>query len=85
MFYSQPVTFQQDSVQKAIQTWFLNNSPEFISFEELLFNRHDLRPLEYKLWIILNYMAYHKIHQNLDSLKIALKLAMGEVRATIDD
>jgi len=62
--------------------------PAFISAEDWPSGSPDLNPRDYKLWAVLEDMAYQKRHNNLDSLKrshvkAAAETPLETVRAAI--
>ena len=48
------------------------NVPAFISAKDWPSRSSDLNPPDYKLWAVLEDMAYRKRHNNLGSLKRSL-------------
>jgi hypothetical protein len=75
---------------KTIQEWMRRKFPAFISAEEWPSGRPDLNPGDYKLCVVLEYMACQKRHNNLDCLKrflvkAATKIPLEAVRAAIAD
>jgi hypothetical protein len=53
--------------------------PIFISAECWLSGSPDLKPLDYKLWVVLEDMACRKRHNDLGSLKRSLLKAAAEI------
>jgi hypothetical protein len=56
----------------------------FISAEDWLSGSPDLKPLDYKLWVVLEDMACWNRHNNLDSLKRSL-VKLGQRVAILSD
>jgi len=67
LFSGQERVFQQDSVPaqkaKTTQEWLRRNVLAFISADNLLLGNADLRPLDNKLWDVLEDTACHKVSQ----------------------
>jgi len=61
------------------QEWLKKNVLAFISAKDQPSGSPDLNPLDYKLWAVLEGMAYQKYHNNLDSLKRSLMKAVAEI------
>jgi len=63
-FDGQKLVFQQDSAPahkaKTTHEWLRRNFPAFISAEDWPSGSPDLKPLDYKLWAILEDMACQK-------------------------
>jgi len=75
---------------KMTQEWLRRNFPALISAEDWPSGSPDLNPRDYKLWAVLEDMAWQKRHTNLDSLKRSLVKAVAEIplemaRATIGE
>jgi len=72
LFSGQEWVFQRDSVPahkaKTTLEWLRRNVPAFISAEDWPSGDPDLKPLDYKLWAVLEDVACRKRHNNLDSL-----------------
>ena len=83
VFSGQKWVFQQDSAPahkaKTTQEWLRRKVLAFISAEDGPLESPDLNPLDYKLWAVLEDMAYRKRHNNLDSLKRSLMKAVAEI------
>ena len=64
--------FQQDSAPaqnaKTTQEWLRRNLLAFISTENWLLGSADRKPLDNKLWAVLEDMTCRKCHNSLDSL-----------------
>jgi len=77
LFSGQEWVLQQDSAPahkaKTTQEWLERNVPAFISTRDWPFGSPDLRPLDYKLWAVLEHMVCRKSH-NLESLRRPLIL-----------
>jgi hypothetical protein len=78
LFSGQEWVFQQDSVPaqkaKTTQDWLRRNVLTFISAENS--GCANLKPLDNKLWVVLEEMAWRKRHNSLESLRrISLKAA----------
>jgi len=71
LFSGQEWVFQQDSVPdqraKTIQEWLRRNLQAFISTENWLSGSADLKPLDNKLWALLEDIACRKRHNSLRS------------------
>ena len=63
---------------KTTQEWLWRNVPTFISAKDWHSGIPDLNPLDYKLWAVLQDMAWQKCH-NLDRLKRCLVKAAAEI------
>jgi len=65
--------FQQDSAPahkaKLSQDWLIENKPDFIEANNLPSSSLDLKPLDYKLWRVLEERACIRRYPNLASLK----------------
>jgi hypothetical protein len=66
----------------------VGNIPSFISAKDWPSGIADLKPLDYKLYAVLEDMACQKHHNNLDSLKRsfvkeAAEISLETVRAAI--
>jgi len=61
------------------QKWLQRNVPAYISTEDWPSGSPDLNPGDYKLWAVLEDMAYQKHHNNLDSLKRSLMKSAAEI------
>jgi hypothetical protein len=74
---------QQDSVSaqraKTTQDWLRMNLLAFISAENWLLGNADLKPLDNKLWAVLEDMAHRKRHNSLESLRRSLVKAVAEI------
>jgi hypothetical protein len=57
----------------------LGNVLSFISAKDWPSGSPDLKPLDYKLWAVLEDMACQKHHNNLDSLKASLVKEAAEI------
>jgi hypothetical protein len=69
------------SAQKAktTQEWLRRNLMAFISAENWLSVSPDLKPLDNKLWDVLEDMAQQKCHNILGSLRRSLVKAVAEI------
>jgi len=80
LFNGQEWVFQQDSAPahktKTIQKWLWRNLLAFISAENWPSGSTDLKPLDCKLWAVLEDMACQK---RLESLKRSLVKAAAEI------
>jgi transposase len=94
MFNIHVWSFQQDSAPghkaRSTQSWLEANVLDFIRAEDWPSSSPDLNPLDYDLWSILESTACSKRHDNLESLKQTIRLAvknfpMERVRASIDN
>ncbi|KAG6450211.1 hypothetical protein O3G_MSEX006429 [Manduca sexta] len=94
MFNNQVWSFQQDSAPghkaRSTQSWLESNASDFIRAEDWPSSSPDLNPLDYDLWSVLESTACSKRHDNLESLKQSIRLAvknfpMERVRASIDN
>lgn len=94
MFNNQEWSFQQDSAPghkaRSTQSWLETNVSDFIRAEDWPSSSPDLNPLDYDLWSVLESTACSKRHDNLESLKQSIRLAvknfpMERVRASIDN
>jgi len=83
LFIGQEWVFQQDSVPvqkaKTIQEWLWRNLLAFISAKNWLSGSADLKPLDNKLWAVLEDMGYWKHHNSLESLSRSLVKAAAEI------
>ena len=83
VFNGQKWLFQQDLAPahkaKTTQEWLWQNVPAFISAKDWPSGSPDLKPLDYKLWAVLEDMACRKHHNNLNSLKRSLKKVAPEI------
>jgi len=74
LFSGQKWGFQQDSVPaqmaKTTQKWLRSKLLAFISAENWLSGSADLKPLDNKLWAVLEDMACRKRHNSLELLQI---------------
>jgi hypothetical protein len=72
-FSGQERVFQQDSVPaqkaKTTQEWLQRNLLAFIRAENWLSGSADLKPLDNKLWAVLEDMACRKRHNSLEGLR----------------
>jgi len=64
---------------KTTEELLRRNVPAFISAEDWPSGSPDLNPRDYKLWAVLEDMAYQKRHNNLVSLKRSLVKAATEI------
>jgi len=64
---------------KTTQDWLRKNVRAFIRAENWPSGSPDLKPLDYKLWAVLEDMACQKRHNNLDSLKRSIVKAAAEI------
>ena len=73
--------FQQDSAPaaKTTQDWLRRNLLAFISNENWLLGSADCKPLDNKLWAVLEDMTCRKRHNSLDSLRRSLVKAATEI------
>ena len=82
LFSGQEWVFQQywalAHKTKTTQGWLRRNILAFISTKDWLSESPDLNSLDYKLWAVLEDIAFQK-HQNLESLKRSLVKAVAEV------
>ena len=94
MFNNQVWSFQQDSapVHKArsTQSWLEVNVSDFIRAEDWPSSSTDLNQLDYDLSSVLESTPCSKRHDNLESLKQSIRLAvknfpMEKLRASIDN
>jgi hypothetical protein len=73
----------QDSVpvQKAntTQEWLRRNLPAFISAENWLLGSADLKPLDNKLWAVLEDMLCQKHPNSLESLRRSLMKTAAQI------
>jgi len=80
LFSGQEWVFQQDSAnaQKAKTTpeWLRRNLLAFISAEDWPSGSPDLKPLDYKLWAVLEDTACRKCRNSLESLRRSLVLCV---------
>jgi hypothetical protein len=86
LFSGQEWVFQQDSVPdpkaKTTQEWLWRNLRTFISAENRLSGSADLKPLDNKLWVVLEDMACQKRHNSPRSLvKAAAEIPLETVCA----
>jgi hypothetical protein len=76
LFNGQEWVFQQDSTlahkAQTNQEWLQRNVSAFISAEDWPSESRDLNPLDYKLWAVLEDMAFRKCHNNLESPRRSL-------------
>jgi hypothetical protein len=79
LFSGQEWVFQQESVPAQNPRRLRRNVPAFISAENWSWGSPDLNPRDYKLWAVLENMAFRKRHNNLDSLKRSLLKAAAEI------
>jgi acyl carrier protein phosphodiesterase len=83
IFSSQEWVFKQDSVPsqntKTTQEWLWRNLLAFISAENWLSRSADLKPLDNKLWAVLEDMACRKRHSSLESLRRSLVKAAADI------
>jgi len=83
VFSGQKWVFRQDSAPahkaKTTQEWLRRNVQAFFGAKDLPSGSPDLNPLDYKLWAVLEDMAWRKRHNNLDSLKKSLVKAAAEM------
>jgi hypothetical protein len=72
-FNGSPCSFQQDSApshgSKMTQNWIQGHIPAFISKNEWPSRSHDLNPLDFSVWAILESRVCRSPHDSLDSLK----------------
>jgi len=61
------------------QEWLRRNHLTFISVENWLSWSADLKPLDNKLWAVLEDMACQNHHNSLESLRISLVNAAAEI------
>ena len=64
---------------KANNEWLRRNVPAFISVEDWPSGSLYLNPRDYKLWAVLEDMAYQKRHNNVDSVKRSLVKPAAEI------
>jgi len=86
LFSGHEWVFQQDSVPeqkaKTIQEWLRRNLRAFISTENWLSGHADLKPLNNKLWALLEDIACRKCYNSLRSLvKEAAEIPLDTGRA----
>jgi len=83
LFSGQEWVIQRDSVPaqktKTTQEWLRRNLLAFISAEKWLSGSADLKPLDKKLWAVLEDMACEKHHNSLESLRRSLVKAAAEI------
>ena len=79
----QELVFQLDSVRaqkaKTTQEWPRRNLLAFISTKNRLSGNEDLKPLDNKLWAVLENMACRMHHNSLESLRRSLLKGVSEV------
>jgi hypothetical protein len=82
-FSGQEWVFQQDSVPaqkaKTTQEWLRRNLLAFISAKNWLLGSADQKPLDNKLWAVLEDNAWRKHHNSLESLRRCLEKAAAEI------
>jgi len=82
-FSGQEWVFQQDSVPaqkaKTTQGWLRRNLLAFISAENWLLGSAGLKPLDNKLWAVLEDMACRKCRNSLESLRRSLVKAAAAI------
>jgi hypothetical protein len=82
-FSGQEWVFQQDSVPaqktKTIQEWLWRKLLAFISAENWLLRSADLKPLDNRLWAVLEEMVCRKHHNSLDNLRRSIVKAAAEI------
>ena len=61
------------------QEWLWRHVLALINAKDWSSGSPDLKPLDYKLWAVLEDMACRKHHNNLDSLKRSLVKAAAEI------
>jgi uncharacterized protein with PIN domain len=75
-FSGQEWVFQQDSVPaqktKTTQEWWRRKHLAFVSAENWPSGSADLKPLDNKLWAVLEDVACRKCHNSLESLRRSL-------------
>jgi len=83
IFSGQEWVFKQDSVPsrkaKTTQEWLWRNLLAFISTENWLSGSADLKPLDNKLWAVLEDTACRKHHNSLESLRRSFVKAAAEI------
>jgi hypothetical protein len=83
LFSGQEGVVQQDSVPaqnaKTTQEWLRRNLLAFISARNWLSGSADLKPLDDKLWAVLEDMGCRKHHNSLESLSRYLVKAVAEI------
>jgi predicted metal-dependent hydrolase len=83
LFSGQEWVFQQDLVPaqkaKTTQEWLRRNLLAFISAENWHSGNADLKPLDNKLWAVLEDMACCKRHNSLESLRRSFVKAVAEI------
>jgi len=88
-FIGQEWVFQQDSSPahkvKTTQEWLWRNLLTFICAQNWPLGNADLKPLDNKLWVVLEDMACRKHHNSLKRslVKAAAEILLDTVRATI--
>jgi len=83
VFIDQEWFFQQDSVPaqkaKTNQEWLWGKLLAFISAENWLSGNADFKPLDNKLWAVLEDMSCQKRPNSLESLRRSLVKAAAEI------
>jgi hypothetical protein len=83
LFSDQEWIFQQDSDPthnaKTTQEWLRRNLLAFISADNWLSGSADLKPLDNKLWAVLEDTVCRKRHNSLESLRRSLVKAAVEI------
>jgi hypothetical protein len=64
---------------KTTQGWLRRNPLAFISAKNWLSGNADLKPLDNKLWAVLEDMACRMRHNSLESLRRSLLKAAAEI------
>jgi len=90
LFRGHKLVFQQDSrpgrKNKIPQEWLRWNSLVFIIAKNWLSGNADLKPLDNKLWAVLEEMVCRKFHNSLDNLRESLvKVSVETGRAATAD
>ena len=83
LFSGQEWVFQQDLAPahkaKTTPEWLRRNLLAFISAKNWPLGSADLKPLDSKLWAVLEDMECQKCHNSLESLKRSLMKAVAEI------